>query len=81
MYSLETIKKLNAEAAVRAASETETTRHCSYVKSAGGVVLHSAKRRSTLFLDGLIAARFLRMAARNRTPGRRDALIESYFTA
>lgn len=80
MYSLDTIKKLNAEAATRAAAETETTRHCSYVKSLQGVVLHSAKQRSTCFLDGNEAARFLRMAARNRTPVRRDALIESYFT-
>ena len=80
MYSLETIKKLNAEAAVRAAAETETTRHCSFVRSSQGVVLHSAKLRSTAFLDGNEAARFLRLAARNRTPGRRDALIESYFT-
>lgn len=80
MYSLETIQKLNAEAAVRAATETETTRHCSYVRSSQGVVLHSAKLRSTCFLDGNDAAKFLRMAARNRTPDRRDALIESYFT-
>lgn len=81
MYSLETIKKLNAEAATRAAAETETTRHCSFVRSAQGVVLHSAKQRSTLFIDGLIAARFLRMSARNRMPAARDRLIESYFTS
>ncbi len=79
MYSIETIKKLNAEAATRAAAETETTRHCSYVKSSQGVVLHSAKLRSTCFLDGNEAAKFLRLSARNRTPARRDALIESYF--
>lgn len=81
MYSIETIKKLNSEAATRAAAETETTRHCSFVRSAQGVVLHSAKLRSTCFLDGNEAAKFLRMAARHRSGLRRDTLIESYFTS
>ena len=79
MYSLDTIKSLNAKAATAPAVETETTRHCSFVRSSQGVVLHSARQRSTVFLSGNDAAKFLRMAARNRSPARRDALIESYF--
>lgn len=80
MYPLETIKSLNEQAATAPAPETETTRHCSFVRSSQGIVLHSAKQRSTVFLSGNDAAKFLRMAARNRTPFRRDKLIESYFT-
>jgi len=80
MYSLEQIKKLNAVAATAPAPENELSRHCSFVRSSQGIVLHSAKLRSTCFLDGNEAAKFLRMAARNRTPERRDKLIESYFT-
>ena len=80
MYPLETIQKMNEQAATAPAAETETTRHCSFVRSSQGVVLHSAKQRSTVFLSGNDAAKFLRMAARNRTPLRRDKLIESYFT-
>ena len=79
MYSLEQIKKMNAASITPV--ETETTRHCSFVRSSQGIVLHSAKLRSTCFLDGNEAAKFLRMAARNRTPERRDKLIESYFTS
>ena len=80
MYSLEQIKKLNAAAATAPAPENELSRRCSFVRSSQGIVLHSAKLRSTCFLDGNEAAKFLRMAARNRTPERRDKLIESYFT-
>lgn len=81
MYSIEQIKKMNAAAATTPAPENETTRHCSFVRSSQGIVLHSAKLRSTVFIDGNEAAKFLRMAARNRTPERRDKLIESYFTS
>ena len=80
MYSLEQINKLNAAAVAAKPVESETSRHCSFVRSSQGVVLHSAKQRSTAFLDGNEAAKFLRMAARNRSPERRDKLIESYFT-
>ena len=80
MYSLDTLKKMNADAVTRATAETETTRHCSFVRSSQGVVLHSARQRSTVFLSGNDAAKFLRMSARNRTPARRDAIIEAYFT-
>lgn len=80
MYSLEEIKFINAAAAKSTVAENELSRHCSFVRSSQGIVLHSAKLRSTCFLDGNEAAKFLRMAARNRTPERRDKLIESYFT-
>lgn len=78
MYSLDIIKSLNAKAA--APAEDNFSRLCSFTRSAQGVVLHSALKRSTAFLEGNEAAKFLRMAARNRTPARRNALIESYFS-
>lgn len=76
MHSLEVIKSMNNRPA--ASHETETTRHCSYTKSAQGVVLHSAKQRSTCFLSGKVAEAFLSDAA-DRTPKQLDRLIESFF--
>ena len=83
MHSLETLHVLNARAARRSAqqaAETETSRHCSFVHNSRGLVLHSAKRRGIVFLEGVEAAKFLRLAAKNRRPEKRDVLIESYFT-
>lgn len=78
MYSLDTIRSLNAKAA--APVEDNFSRLCSFTRSPRGIVLHSALKRSTAHLDGDEAAKFLRMAARNRTPAKRNALIESYFS-
>lgn len=63
MFDLDTIVRMNAKASAPQA-ETETTRHCSFAKSRGGVVLHSAKQRATVFLDGARATRFLGKFAR-----------------
>jgi hypothetical protein len=76
MHSLEVIKSMNNRPVAQ--HETETTRHCSYTKSAQGVVLHSAKQRSTVFLSGADATRFIGWA-KNCTVSGLDRLIESYF--
>lgn len=77
MYDLATIHRINQP---RAAVETETTRHCSYVASAKGVVLHSAKKRSTVFLSPDRARLFLTLVKVTRADSSgRDRLIETYF--
>jgi hypothetical protein len=56
MMDLETLHKENDAAVARAerSAETETTRHCSFTGDRQqGVVLHSAKRRSTVYLPGV----------------------------
>lgn len=77
MYHLDVLKSLNARAG--APVESETTRHCSFVQSAAGIVLHSAKQRSTIFLKGVSAAAFLRKVGVARSELRVDQIIESYF--
>lgn len=79
MYSLDVIKSMNARAAQRRPVENEITRHCSFCQSSAGVVLHSAKRRSTGFLRGRAASAFVRRWNRLRSAAKRDQLVESYF--
>ncbi len=86
MYSLEVICAMNRNTSGLKV-ESETTRHCSYVANARGVVLHSAIHRNTLHLKpGSWAQEFLRrMDALPCGPDyednkrRRDIVIESYF--
>lgn len=80
MHCLETLHRLNAKAAARPAAETETTRHCSYSgDEALGLVLHSAKQRSTCFLSGASATYFLTRWLVTNSVDVRDQLVESYF--
>jgi hypothetical protein len=70
---------MNRKAAQNAAAETETSRHCSFSGDAlRGIVLHSAKQRSTVFIDGERAHQFLALRY-NLSRTQQDRLIESYF--
>lgn len=61
--------------------ESETGRHSSFVGDADrGVVLHSAKQRSTVFLNPERAKDFLAEVSGAKTPEQKDSAIESYFT-
>jgi hypothetical protein len=79
MFDLATIHRLNEQAATQRPFETETTRHCSICRSHAGVVLHSAKQRSTVFLSGSPAKRFLAKWKACRALSSRDHLVESFF--
>lgn len=83
MYGLSEISRMNRNAearAARGAAESETSRHCSYSgDSVEGVVLHSAKQRSTVFLPPLAAKIFLAMWLGTNSQAKRDMLAESYF--
>lgn len=83
MDSLENIIRKNSKAALKSAqrtAETETTRHCSYSGDPQkGIVLHSAKLRSTAFIRGLTAKQFLASWLGTNSADKRDALVESYF--
>lgn len=82
---------MNNSAVARAErqAETETTRHCSFTIATGGVILHSAKHRNTLFLRGKAqpgrgdhnwtVANFLTKADQCDGPVELDHLIEGYF--
>lgn len=79
MYDLATIHRINQP---KLAAETETSRHCSFVASSMGTVLHSAKQRSTCFLSaGPRAELFQTLRLATSTPAQLDKLIESYFTS
>ncbi len=85
MYSLEVICAMNRNTSGLKA-ESETTRHCSFVKSNRGVVLHSAIHRNTVFLKpGGAMNEFLRQmadldpAVHEDNVRRRDIVIERYF--
>jgi hypothetical protein len=80
MYSLHTIHAINAKAATAPKAETDVTRHCSFHASRGGVVLHSARTRSTGFLSsGTAATTFLAEWHATNSAVKRDAVVESYF--
>ena len=82
MHDLKTLIALNnrAAAAANAPAESETTRHCSYAKGPnGGLVLHSAKLRSTGFLAAKEAKNFLVSWFATNSATKRDRLVESYF--
>jgi hypothetical protein len=77
MFDLPTIIKMN-KAPVKV--EDNHNRHCSFTQaSATEVVLHSAKLRNTVFLEGRKAIRFLNKVRGYRTAERRDKFIESFF--
>ena len=79
MYSLTTIIALNN--IDRRNAENEVTRHCSYTGNVErGLVLHSAKLRSTAFVSaGLYSKLFLAEHAKCKTIAARDAHIEAQF--
>lgn len=75
MHCLEVIRSINNRASVPNAVQS---RDCSFCQSRTGVVLHSAKLRSTAFLAGPHAVRFLRSASR-ASRAKLNRLIESQF--
>lgn len=87
MYSLQTLRKLNAQRAAKPAREDETTRHCSHcvsLKTVRGreirqVVLHSAKHRDTAYIEGAAATRFLAEIQATNSDVRRDAIVERWY--
>jgi hypothetical protein len=83
MHCLSDIARANRNAVERArrgAAESETSRHCSYAgDSAEGVVLHSAKQRSTVFLPPSKAKIFLALWLGTNSQAKHDLLVESYF--
>lgn len=81
MYSLNTLAKINARAATAPRAETETTRHCSYCASRAGVVLHSARQRSTAFISGAQARKFQAGWLSTNSTTVRDGLVESFFNS
>lgn len=82
MYALNTIIAMNNRiASTKATVETETTRHCSYKRSRGGIVLHSALQRSTGFLEGRRADLFEAAWLGTNSATKRDQIVESYFNA
>ena len=81
MYALHTITKINADAAKAPKHETETTRHCSYCASRAGVVLHSARQRSTAFISGAQARKFQAGWLATNSTTVRDGLVESFFNS
>lgn len=69
-----------ARAKARAQAETETSRHCSFADADdGAVVLHSAKQRATVFLDGKKAVAFKARWFGTNSAEVRDSVVESYF--
>ena len=89
MYSLSVIKSINARAAAAPKAEATFDRHCSFAtsfKTVGNrevrqVVLHSAKHRSTGYIEGAAALRFLVEIQSTNAFEKRDSIIERYFSA
>ena len=79
MYSLTTLRKINAEAAKAPRHETDATRRCSYKRSRAGIVLHSARQRSTAFIEGRRADLFEAAWLGTNSAEKRDQIVESYF--
>lgn len=75
MYDLAVIRKINNRAIV---PNAVAKRDCSFVEARTGVVLHSAKLRSTAFLSGPHAHSFLQ-AARKASRTTLNRLIEAQF--
>jgi len=85
MHSLSGIVALNA-AAVRKArrllAESETNRRCSFAGDVQeGLVLHSAKQRSTVFIRGAQAKAFMAGWLGTNSDEAHDKLVESYFVS
>jgi hypothetical protein len=61
MYDLASIEKLNDRAARKANNPGRFVEHCSYTGTIeNGLVLHSAKQRSTVMIKGAVAKQFVR---------------------
>lgn len=74
MYSIESIKKINADAVKHRAAR------CSYSRDAkGNLVIHSAKKNVTKFLGLRQAKAFLASWLGTNSATKRDQLVESYF--
>jgi hypothetical protein len=77
MHSLPEIIAMNSKPR---RGEDAFSRHCSYSgDTEAGVVLHSAKQRSTAFLSPDKAKRFLAAWFGTNSEVVRDNLVESYF--
>lgn len=88
MYDINTLKGLNearfkqlqASGLKNPVAETETNRRCSFHQSKAGIVLHSAKRRSTAFIGGVKnVKKFLLAYWGTNSLDKRDQVIEGYF--
>ena len=86
MFDLDSIKAMNDRAVVNATRvEDNHNRECSYSgDSDRGLVLHSALRRSTVFVAGrntksAKAAEFLAAWFGTNSQDRRNSLVESHF--
>lgn len=79
MYCLEIIQSESFQRP-RVQEPGITTRHCSFLVARAGLILHSARHRSTLFLarEAPDYATTLQ-SLRRRGPAGRDRLIESFF--
>ena len=84
MHSFKGIKQTNDQAVARAKrniAESETSRHCSVNFRPDGVIIHSAKQRSTMFISSAGSVLFARAwKAAGKSVARRDALVESVFS-
>jgi hypothetical protein len=80
MYCLSVIRSMNRPSSAPKV-EDNFNRISSYAVSRGGIVLHSASRRSTCFLslDKPGAPEFLAKLRRTHNPVNRSKLIESRF--
>lgn len=79
MFGLAEIRKMNRLAS-RPKPEDNHSRHCSFTGGeSGGIVLHSAKLRNTVFIKGKQAIQFLHRVDGCEDQDHLDFLIESYF--
>lgn len=82
MHSLEQIIAQNKRAVTQKV-ENAFTRHSSFLPTVRdgklGVVLHSASKRSTGYLEGRAAKNFLKDVRATRSLVKRDELIEARF--
>lgn len=79
MWDLPQIRKMNQPSK---AAETNFSRHCSFNGNVRrGIVLHSALKRSTAFVQpGAPAQEFLQAWQAAGSATERDAMVEQYFT-
>ena len=89
MYSLNTLRKINARAAEAPRGEDTFSRHCSHcvnVKTdpepgvvSRSVVIHSAKHRNTAYLEGKRAENLLVALQASNSVVEHDRLIEEAY--
>ena len=80
MYSLEIIQSASFQNPAKHAAPALTDRDCSACQTRAGIVFHSARHRSTLFLPAF-APNYKATLASLKRRGRegRNRLIESFF--